>query len=145
MESHNIEELLDKYFEATTTVAEEETLRHYFSNESVAAHLEQYAPMFQYLSNAKEERFTKQVPINTKKRKAIFRWVSVAAAAVLMFGLYFNQSRLTEGTLEDTYTQEEIAAAQEAFSLLAINFNKGTDQLSHLDEFEKNTNKFLIK
>ena len=150
MESHNIEELLDKYFEANTTVAEEETLRHYFSNESVAAHLEQYAPMFQYLSNAKEERFTKQVPINTRKRKAVFRWVSVAAVAVLLFGIYFNQPPITdpktvEGTLGENYTQEEIAAAQEAFSLLAINFNKGTDQLSHLDEFEKNTNKFLIK
>ncbi len=150
MESHNIEKLLEKYFEANTTVAEEETLRHYFSNESVAAHLEQYAPMFQYLSNAKEERFTKQVPIKTRKRKDIFRWVSVAAAAVLLFGLYFNQPPITdpttmEGTLGENYTQEEIAAAQEAFSLLAINFNKGTDQISHLEEFEKNTNKFLIK
>ena len=144
MESHNIEELLDKYFEATTTVAEEETLRHYFSNESVAAHLEQYAPMFQYLSNAKEERFTKQVPIKTRKRKNLFRWASIAAVAVLLFGIYFNRPLAPEDPFKD-YTQEEIAAAQKAFSLLAVNFNKGRDQLSHLDEFEKNTNKFLIK
>jgi len=68
MESHKIEELLDKYFEANTTVAEEETLRTYFNQESVPTHLEQYRQMFQYLSHAKEERFTKQVPINTPQK-----------------------------------------------------------------------------
>jgi len=143
MESHNIEKLLEKYFEANTTVAEEETLRKYYAQESVATHLEQYAPMFQYFSHAKEERFTKQVPIKTNARKHIFRWVAVAAVAVLLAGVYFT--RTSEETLEDIYTKEEIAAAEEAFSLLAINFNKGTDQLTHLEEFEKNTNKFLIK
>ena len=149
MESHNIEKLLEKYFEATTTVAEEETLREYFASESVATHLEQYAPMFQYLSYAKEERFTKQVPIHTGRRKLLFRWVSVAAVAVLLIGIYLNQntdqSIETGQSIEEVYTQEEIAEAQEALSLLAINFNKGATQLSHLGEFEKNTNKFLNK
>lgn len=143
MESHNIEKLIEKYFDATATVAEEETLRQYFASESVATHLAQYAPMFQYFSHAKEERFTKPLPIKAGIRKQLFRWVSVAAVAVLLVGVYFN--RTTERSLEETYTQEEIAAAQEAFSLLAINFNKGTDQLSRLEEFDKNTNKFLIK
>ena len=59
MELDNIEKLLEKYFKATTTVAEEKTLETYFSQESVATHLEQYAPIFQYFSTAKEERFTK--------------------------------------------------------------------------------------
>lgn len=143
MESHNIEKLLEKYFEATTSVAEEETLKKYFTSESVATHLEQYASMFQYFSHAKEERFTKQVTMNTGRRKLVYRWVSIAAVTVLLIGVYFN--RTTEKSLEETYTQEEIAAAQEAFSLLAINFNKGTNQLSYLDEFDKNTTKFLHK
>jgi len=145
MESLNIEKLLQKYFDATTTVAEEQTLREYFTSDSVATHLEQYTPMFQYLSHAKEERFTKQVPIHTGRRQLLFRWVSVAAVALLLVGVYFNFNGTTDKSLEETYTQEEIAAAQEAFSLLAINFNKGTDQLSHLEQFDKNTTKFLNK
>jgi hypothetical protein len=140
MELDNIEKLLEKYFEATTTVAEEETLRTYFSQESVATHLEQYAPMFQYFSNAKKERFTKQVPL--KPRKRLYGWISAAAAVIICAGLFFNQP---EGSLESEFTQEEIASAQAALALLGDNFSKGTQQISHLEEFEKNTNKFLIK
>jgi hypothetical protein len=143
MELDNIEKLLEKYFEATTTVAEEETLRDYFSKESVATHLEQYAPMFQYFNQAKEERFTKQVPL--QPRKNYYKWVSIAAVAVFMIGFYFYNPTPEPVSLADEYTQEEIDSAKEALALLAMNFNKGTEQLYHLEEFEKNTNKFLTK
>lgn len=139
MELDNIEKLIEKYFEATATVAEEETLRDYFSQESVAPHLEQYTPMFQYFSSAKKERFTKQVPLKPRKKR--YGWVSAAAAVAICAGLYFNQPK----TIEGEYSPEEIAAAQEALALLGSNFNTGTKQISHLAEFEKNTNKFLIK
>ena len=86
---NNIENLLEKYFEATTTVAEEELLRTYFTQESVASHLEQYRPMFSYFSKAKEEQYTKQVPLNTR-RKFNYKWISVAAVAVLLLGIYFG-------------------------------------------------------
>lgn len=148
MESDKIKKLLEKYFEATTTASEEASLRDYFSQDNIADHLEQYAPMFHYFSEAKEERFTKEVlkpKINTS-RKVWYSWVSVAAIVALLVGVYFNFDTPSTSvvTLEDEYTQEEIASAQEALSLLAINFNKGTDRLSYLEEFEKNTNRFLI-
>ncbi|MGO4918999.1 hypothetical protein [Maribacter spongiicola] len=143
MELHNIEKLIEKYFEATTTVAEEETLRTYFANEDVAPHLEQHAPLFNYFSKAKEERFTKPVPL--KPRRNYLKWVSVAAIAVFMVGLYFYQPTPPPVTLADEYTPEEIESAKEALALLAMNFNKGTEQLYHLEEFEKTTNKFLTK
>ncbi|TDS15364.1 hypothetical protein DFQ03_2005 [Maribacter caenipelagi] len=143
MELHNIEKLIEKYFEATTTVAEEEILKKYFSEDKVAPHLEQYTPLFNYFTIAKEERFTKQVPL--KPRRNYLKWVSVAAIAVFMFGLYFYQPIPPPVTLADEYTPEEIESAKEAFALLAMNFNKGTEQLYHLDEFEKTTNKFLTK
>merc|ERR1711939_773260 len=79
---------LEKYFEATATVGEERTLREYFSQDEVAPHLEQYKPMFNYFSMAKEEKYTKQVPL--KPRVNYYKWLSVAAAVVLTFGIYFG-------------------------------------------------------
>ena len=143
MELDKIEQLLEKYFDASTTVAEEEILREYFSKENIPAHLEQYAPMFQYFAFAKEERYTKQVPF--KNRNIFYKWASVAAVAVFMIGFYFYNPTPEPVSLADQYTEEEIASAQEALALLAMNFNKGTEQLYHLEEFERNTNKFLTK
>lgn len=143
MESDKIEQLLEKYFEATTTVAEEEVLRSYFLSGKVASHLEQYTHMFNYFSKAKEERYTKQVLVTS--RSNWYAWASVAAMLVFMAGLYFNSATETTDNLEEVYTAEEIASAQEAFALLAMNFNKGTEQINHLEEFQISTNKFLIK
>jgi len=144
MESDKIERLLEKYFEAGTTASEEVKLRDYFSQDKVAEHLEQYAPMFRYFSKEKEERFTKEV-LKTKtgnSRKMWYSWISAAAIVLLLVGVYFNTTS-SSSTLEDEYTQEEIATAQEALSLLSINFNKGAEQIVYLEEFEKNTNRFL--
>jgi len=144
MEFDNIEKLLEKYFEATATAAEEESLRMYFSSKDVSPHLAQYAPMFQYFAKAKEERYTKSLPLQPKR--TIYKWLSVAALALFAVGVYFNtRPSLAPESLEEVYTAAEIASAQEAFALLAMNFNKGTEQLYHLEEFEKSTNKFLIK
>lgn len=55
MELSRIETLLVKYFEADTSTAEEQELQHYFSQENVAPHLEEYRSMFAFFSRAKEE------------------------------------------------------------------------------------------
>lgn len=129
MELDNIEKLLEKYFEATTTVAEEKELKIYFSQESVATHLEQYKPMFSYFSSAKEERFTKQVPL--KPRKNYYKWISIAAVAVLTFGIYFGNEYQEKKQAEYAYQE-----TKKAFELLATNFGKGTEKVAYLQEFE---------
>ncbi len=135
MELDKIENILEKYFEATATVAEEETLRAYFSQESVAPHLEQYKPLFQYFSIAKEEKFTKQVPL--KPRKNTYKWLSIAAVAVLVFGLYFGYQDYQEQK-EAEYAYSE---TKKALNLLAQNFSRGTEKVAYLNEFEKTKQK----
>ena len=138
MELDNIEKLLEKYFEAITTAAEEETLRRYFSEENVATHLEQYTPMFQYFSNAKEEEFTKQVTIKPKRN--YFKWASVAAVAILTFGIYFvNEYRVKQ--LEQEKAQIAYNETKKALNLLAENFNKGTEKIVYLNQFEETKQK----
>ena len=144
MELDNIEQLLEKYFEATTTVAEEKILNAYFSQDDVAPHLEEYKPMFNYFINAKNERFTKPVPLKTERKKNFLKWISVAAVAILIVGIYFNNYNKPSNSLDEMYTQAELESAQKALTLLSDNFNLGTQKASYLGEFEKNTKKFLI-
>ncbi len=138
MELDRIEKLLEKYLEASTSVAEEKELRTYFSQESVPTHLEQYAPIFQYFSLAKEERFTKQVPLKT--RRDYFKWASVAAVAVLMFGIYFGNEYQKQKEAEYAYNE-----TKKALSLLADNFSRGTEKVAYLNEFENTKQKIYNK
>jgi len=141
----HIEKLLDKYFEANTSVAEEAVLQSYFSQEEVAAHLESYRPMFNYFSKAKGERYTK-LPTLTgpikPRRKFNYRWASVAAVAALVFGAYFGNGYRIQ-IQEDERVQAELAylETKKALSLLAENFGKGTQKVAYLQEFEATKSK----
>tara|TARA_R110002167_G_scaffold143481_20_gene332844 strand:- start:3377 stop:3796 length:420 start_codon:yes stop_codon:yes gene_type:complete len=129
MELDRIEKLLEKYFEATTTVAEEESLKAYFSKDGVATPLRQYAPLFQYFSEAKEERFTKQLPL--KSKSGFYKWLSIAAVAVLIFGIYIGKGVYEQREAEYAYQE-----TKKALDLLAENFNKGTEKVAYLNQFE---------
>lgn len=129
----NIKELLEKYENGETTLKEEQQLKHYFSQETVEPHLEMYKPLFAYFLVNQKEQFTKDVPLKTK-RTFNYKWLSVAAVAVLMVGFYFNQPT-NVGTIEDP----EIAFNEVSKSLAMISghFNKGTNTISYLDEMNK--------
>ncbi len=134
MELGNIKKLIGKYFDANTTAAEERMLRDYFSGTAVAPELESYRPMFNYFSKAKEERFTRQVPLNT--RKPYYKWVSVAAIAILAFGIYFGNNYQEKKEAEYAYYQ-----TRKALNLLAQNLERGTEKIGYLNEFEETTQK----
>ncbi len=134
MDLNRIEKLLEKYFEAETTEAEEQVLRDYFTGDHVAEHLEQYSTMFTFFSNAKQERFTKQVPLKTSK--VYYRWISVAAVTVLVFGIYFGNRYQEQREAEYAYLQ-----TKKALGLLAQNLDRGTEKVGYLHEFEETKQK----
>jgi len=156
-----IEKLLEKYDNGETTLQEEQQLKSYFSQETVAPHLEVYKPMFVYFLQTQKEEFTKTIPLQPKKTYTLYKWISVAAIAVLMFAVYIQVGNQSKG-LEDLSQDELMAYNQtmEAFNLLASNFNKGTESvdalalmstsldrgtenISYLGEFSNTTNKIL--
>lgn len=148
MESDKIDKLLIKYFEATTTSTEEEALKHYFAHEKVAAHLQQYAPIFNYFASAKNERFTKQVPLASRPigtQKKLYRWLSVAAAVVLMFGLYFGKTYRDEQQLERQQAEYAYNETKKALDMLAENFGRGTEKVAYLNEFVEAKQKIYNK
>tara|TARA_R110002050_G_scaffold4573_1_gene22068 strand:+ start:51856 stop:52332 length:477 start_codon:yes stop_codon:yes gene_type:complete len=134
---NNIENLLEKYENGETTLKEEQQLKNYFSQETVAPHLEMYKPMFTYFLVNKQEQFTKDIPLKTKK-VFNYKWISVAAVAVLMLGIYFGNSFNNDlGTYEDP--QLAFNDFSKSMEMISSRFNKGVSTVSYLNEVNKGT------
>ncbi len=127
---NNIEQLLEKYENGETSLKEEQQLKDYFSQETVAPHLEMYKPIFCYFLVNHQEQFTKHVPLKTKK-VFNYKWLSVAAVTVLMVGFYLNN---------EIKEKKEIALAEqqlkESLALVSRHFNKGVSQINYLETLE---------
>ncbi|WP_430408976.1 hypothetical protein [Kordia sp.] len=139
MELANIEKLVEKYFEASTTVQEEQELQLYFSQNNVAPHLQEYQPMFQHFANLKEEQYTKNVPL--QPRKNYLKWISVAAVLIFMSAIGITQ-------YTDALEREKAALAyaqfKESMTLVSESFNTGASRINHLNQFTETTNKIFI-
>lgn len=137
MESIKIEQLIEKYLDAETTLQEEAVLQDYFVNSKVAPHLEEYRALFGYFAESKNERYTKTIQLNTQKKN--WKWLSVAASLVLLFSVYkgYNYNQ------EKAEAQIAFQQTQEAFQLLSKNMNKGTAAIGYLGEYETTTNKIF--
>ncbi|MDP2068183.1 MAG: hypothetical protein Q8K04_04385 [Lutibacter sp.] len=138
MELVNIEKLLEKYLDAETSIAEENELKTYFSGDDVALHLEEYRAMFGYFSASKNEIFTKTIQL--KSRKLNWKWLSVAASAILLVSVYTGYQKNQQAKAEKIYQETQFA-----FAMLSANLNKGTAAITELQEFETTTNKIFNK
>ncbi|WP_177733133.1 hypothetical protein [Flavobacterium inviolabile] len=142
MEFNSINKLVEKYFSGETSIAEEKQLKDYFSQPDVAPHLEQYRAMFGYFTQAKQEQFTKTVPLQPRKRNYV-AWISVAASVALLFGLFtfLNQHPQTHEHDLGTFEDPEVAyrETQKALELVSENVNVGVKGMSYMKEYEKTT------
>ena len=138
MESNRIEILLEKYFQGETSSAEELELKKYFSSADVAQHLEHYTPLFVYFSEAKEQKSSQELPLQTKKRNVM--WLSIAASVIVLLGIstftYFHSPTETEDL--GTYENPEAAfeATQKALALLSENVNVGIESVEYINEYQ---------
>ena len=144
MELAKIEQLLEAYFEGNTTLAEEAQLQAYFTQGDVATHLQTYQPLFAGFEAARNEVASTQIQLPAKSvSKNRAWWYGIAASAVIAIGIAgytFSQPSLTA-------EEEEALAAfhksKDAMMLLAQNFNKGTEDLVHINQFTVSKNKIL--
>ncbi len=145
MELREIEKLLEKYFDAATSTAEENRLKDYFSSPDVAPHLEQYRPMFGYFTSEATEKFERTVPLKPGKRYVA--WLSVAASFIVMLGLYalFITPQASKAGELGTYDDPEVAfrETQKALNMLSSQINVGVSGMEYLDEYEKSKNKIF--
>ncbi|MBF4518827.1 hypothetical protein IRZ71_20925 [Flavobacterium sp. ANB] len=150
MELNRIEDILEKYFQGETSIAEENQLKEYFSSPNVAQHLEQYKPIFGYFSQVKQQKSTQELPLKTKKRNVA--WISIAASVVVLLGigtyLYVSDQNTTPVVAQSelgTYDnpEEALAATQKALALLSNNVNVGIGSVQYIKEYQQSKNKIF--
>jgi hypothetical protein len=150
MELNKIENILEKYFQGETSIAEENELKEYFSSPNVAQHLEQYKPIFGYFSQVKEQKSTQEIPLQSKKRNVA--WLSIAASVVVLLGvgtfMYVSEKNAAPPVAQSelgTYDnpEEALAATQKALALLSNNVNVGIESVQYIQEYEQSKNKIF--
>lgn len=147
MELTLIERLIEKYFEGTTTIAEEKLVKAYFSSNDIAPHLVKYQALFGYFETEKRIKFEQNLPLQPRKRQAV-KWIGIAASFILFFGLatfffYPSEPKNKElGTYDNP--EEALAATHKALLMVSEQVNIGMESVVYLEEYE-NTTKTIFK
>ena len=143
MELDKIDKLLEAYFEGTTSLEDEAILMDYFNNHKVADHLLQYKPIFVGLSAARNERSSREFVLEESPSKIIKPWwYAVAGMVVVAVGigsLFLSQPQLNQEEKEALIAFEN---SKMAMILLSEKLNKGTHQLTYMDQFDIAKDKF---
>ncbi|MFN7044392.1 MAG: hypothetical protein ACK4M1_04280 [Flavobacterium sp.] len=147
MELKLVEQLLEKYFQGATTIAEEKQLKAYFSSNDVAPHLAKYQSLFGYFETQKGTQFEQNLPLQPRKQNTV-KWIGIAASFVVLFRLatfYFYPSEPKHEDL-GTYDnpEEAFAATQKALLMVSEQVNIGMESVVYLEEYEK-TKKTIFK
>ena len=147
MELKLVEQLLEKYFQGETTIAEEKQLKAYFSSNDVAPHLAKYQALFGYFETQKETQFEQKLPLQPRKQNNV-KWIGIAASFVVLFGLATFYYYPSEPKQEDLGTydnpEEAFIATQKALQMVSEQVNIGMESVVYLEEYEK-TKKTIFK
>ena len=136
----HIEALLERYYDAQTSEAEEQRLKDFFLHEEVPAHLQAEKEMFLQLQVSAvpegiEERLSQSIDRWGKKQRTLrLQWIgSIAASLLLLFGAGWY---LQDTPRKDTCAtpEEAYAEAQKALVMFSTALNKGMKQMDALHE-----------
>ena len=137
MELAKIENLLEKYFEAKTTIQEEAILKEYFAQAEVPAHLNEHKEMFNFFIDSSLETSSRSIELTKKSKKSInIKWLSIAAMLVFFIGIY---SVYQQNETEKDEARLAFMETQRALELISSSLNKGTGAIAQLDNFNKGT------
>jgi hypothetical protein len=152
MDYKNIEALLEKYWNAETSLEEEQQLHEFFRSAEVPAHLKEAAELFRYFSEEKNKSMTdpsfdKTVTKQLQQRhggkvidmKNWFQMARIAAgiavivAAVYLIGQEVRKSSPNE--ISDTESDPQLAFEETKKALLMISkgFHKAEKEASQIN------------
>ena len=154
MESDKLKELIEKYWNAETSLEEEAQLRKYFLEEQVAEEWKQTAMLFTYYDAKKKEgisdsSFDQQVlkKIKTKPagnmRSLVYNMSRIAAGilVVIAIGYFVRQEAKKSSPPEviDTYSDPKLAfeETKKALMILSKGFGKAQHEVGKMRVFHE--------
>lgn len=159
MEENKIDKLLEKYWDAETTLEEEKALKTYFNSQKISKEHEAFKAIFQYFGAEKElgismENALAKIDANEIDKKpakiiAFRKWgLSIAASVVMVFsaiGVWNYYSADNAEIYVDTYESPEQALQEtlDALAFLSKKMNKGTS--SAKTQMDKVTSNDIFK
>lgn len=154
--NHDIDKLLEKYWDAETTIEEEEVLKTYFNSGQVTTEHLDFAPLFSYYKAQLELKYdipsniqtteiqeTKIVQLNSWKRYMY----AVASIFVLGLGSIYFFKNISDTNVENSLVreiedpEEALALTLKALAMVSKNLKTGTD---HVESGMQNVNKANI-
>jgi len=160
MESHAVAQaptLVTKYLEGNTTLAEEETLKLYFSSDKVKEEHLDLVPLFSFFKDQESIQDAREGDTQTiidtehtpkieekkeaKVRRMFPRVAAVAAslALLLTFTFTFFNSELepSKNLAEVEDTEAALEVTMQALAYLGHNYDKGANPMKHIKQLEK--------
>ena len=148
---NDIDKLLEKYWNAETSIEEERVIKKHFKEND---NIDELGSMFSFFEQEKTIKYKGDVSIgknNSKEAKLVkvnfLKKIAVAASILLVLGIggFLSKDRFSSNT--NSYTKNEIKdpekarkIAEEALAMLASNYAKGENTLSKsMKSFEKVT------
>ncbi len=142
-------ELLEKYWEGTATIQEEDRLKDYFSSGNVAVEHEVYTPLFITLDEEVTDQqmdfdpFAKVTAVQQEKKEEKRRWkgIAIAAGFALLMAAGAGSYQVTQDKNLGTYDnpEEAYAATMDALQLISTKFNQGRENLAPAAQVNKKT------
>ena len=145
MDYKRIKDLLDKYFEGNTSIAEENELRAFFSGKAdIPSDLEYAKAIFSFINEEKSKQQKKTISFEKSNTK-LFYYISGIAASILIAVMLNFVNTEAENEIVYAYingkpiTDKNIAAEYSKQALLAVsqNLEQGTKNINYLSKFHK--------
>jgi hypothetical protein len=156
MNLHEIEKLLEKYFEGDTSLSEETKLRDFFAAGNVPERLKGLEKYFSFMVREQDQQlqdtgFDEKVMSSLKRNRLApildlhrpwIYWIAGVAAGLLILLAILVKFDPFSGKIEDTYKDPQTAYIEARKILLYVSaqFNKGTSNLKPVATLETGLN-----
>ena len=152
MNSHRIENLLEKYFDGNTSLEEEKILKDFFQGDTIPPHLVSLKETFNYFSEEKDkdeldDSFDQKVlskidhfenDHKRQSRRRFIYYVSGIAASILIIISIFTNFDPFSSKLKDTFDNPQLAyeETRKALMLVSGTLNKGVQPVEKMAKFD---------